>query len=128
MRKNLKSDNIYSMNIVEIINKATNFGTIKHNDNFISFFIKILFYFVPASILGHYTDVIILHMKNRKLLGNNVLVYIFIQLLIMSLTLYLLVLILYDYLYEFQVTVPGCFFIVFYFGLQTNFFVMLKNI
>ena len=101
------------MNIVDIINKATNFGTIKHNDNFISFFIKILFYFVPASILGHYTDVIILHMKNRKLLGNNVLVYIFIQLLIMSLTLYLLVLILYDYLYEFQVTVPGCFLLCF---------------
>jgi hypothetical protein len=116
------------MNIGEIINKATNFGTIKHNDNFISFFMKILFYFIPASILGHYTDLAIIHMQNRKILGNSVLVYIFIQLLIITITLYLLVVIVNDYLYEFQVTIPGCFFIVFYFGLQTNFFVMLKNI
>lgn len=44
------------MRIYNIIEKATDFGTLRSQDNFFSFTLKILIYIIPAVILGNYTD------------------------------------------------------------------------
>jgi hypothetical protein len=44
------------MSIYDIIERATDFGTYRSRDNFVSFTLKILIYIIPAVILGNYTD------------------------------------------------------------------------
>jgi len=127
MRKIFKNCNIYSMNIVDIINNATNFGTFEHRQSFFSFVTKMLFYLIPAIIFGHYTDASILKLKTRKLLGNNIINYILLQILSITITLFILIKYLEKFVSEFQMTITGSFFIVLYFGLQTNFLYMIQK-
>ena len=78
-------------------------------------------------ILGHSTDMAVEKMKKRKALGENSLNYIIFQTMVNIITLYLFVLFLTDYTSEFQQTMSGGYFIVLYFGMQTNYIYMLKD-
>jgi hypothetical protein len=109
-----------------IIQRATDFGTFRSRENFLSFILKCLFYIIPAVILGNYTDTTVERIKTNKGLGDYTLYYILLQTLIILSTLYLL-LFLTDYTSEFQLTIAGGFFIVLYFGIQTNYINMIKE-
>ena len=106
------------------IQRATDFGTFRSRKNFFSFALKCVFYIVPAIILGNYTDVAI-----RKIQTNNedVLYYILLQTFVIIATLYIFLQFLTKYTNEFQVTIAGGFFAVLYFGMQTNYIVMIQE-
>lgn len=115
------------MNSLKIIKKSIDFGTIHSRENFFSFTLKCLFYIIPAIILGNYTDITIKNIKKDKELGDSVFYYILLQTLIIISTLYIILLVLTNYTSEFQVTVAGGLFVVFYFGIQTNYVDMIKD-
>jgi hypothetical protein len=115
------------MNLFNIIQRSTDFGTLRSRDNFFSFALKCAFYIIPAVILGNYTDIHIEKLKQDKALGENELYYILLQTLIIISTLYLILVFLSDFTSEFQVTIAGGYFIVLYFGLQTNYIHMIKD-
>lgn len=115
------------MKLGSILEKATDFGSFRSRENIFSFGIKVLLYIIPASILGHVTDRSVLSFKEQGGLGPTLLPYIVLQTLFIVLTLYLLVLYLKEFTSEFQVTVVGGYFIVLYFGLQTQYIKMLKE-
>lgn len=114
-------------NISNIIQRATDFGTLSSRHNFFSFILKILFYIVPAAILGNYTDLIVKTLKNDQVLGDNILYYIMLQTVLIVLTMYIIILYLSDYIREFHITIAGTYFIVLYFGIQTNYIKMIKE-
>ena len=115
------------MRIYDIIERATDFGTLRSRNNFFSFTLKILIYIIPAVILGNYTDDIIKRVKEYKALGDNKIYYILLQTLIIIITQYIFVAFLLNFMSEFQVTIAGVYFIVLYFGMQTNYFDMIKE-
>jgi len=78
-------------------------------------------------ILGHFTDMTVENMKTRKTLGENQLYYILFQTVVNIVTLYLFVLFLTDFMSEFQQTTSGGYFMVLYFGMQTNYIDMMKD-
>jgi hypothetical protein len=118
---------IYRMRLPDIIERATNFGTFRSRDNFFSFTLKILFYIIPAVILGNYTDIIIKKLQEYKTLGDNTLYYILLQTFIVISTQYLFLEFLLEFISEFQITIAGGYFIVLYFGMQTNYIRMIKD-
>lgn len=115
------------MSIYDIIERATDFGTIRSRNNFYSFTLKILIYIIPAVILGHYTDNTIKRFQQYKALGDNKIYYILLQTLIIILTQYIFLTLLLNFINEFQVTIAGAYFIVLYFGMQPNYFNMIKE-
>ena len=115
------------MILSNIIQRATNFGTFRSRDNFFSFTLKILFYIIPAVVLGSYTDLTIKRLDENKALGENTLYYILLQTFIVISTQYLFLKFLSDFMSEFQVTIAGGYFIVLYFGMQTNYIHMIKE-
>jgi undecaprenyl pyrophosphate phosphatase UppP len=115
------------MRIHDIIERATDFGTLRSRDNFFSFTLKILIYIIPAVILGNYTDITIKRLQEYKTFGDNKIYYILIQTLIIILTQYIFLAFLLNFISEFQVTIAGGYFIVLYFGMQTNYFHMIKE-
>ena len=115
------------MRLSNIIYRATDFGTLRSRDNFFSFTLKILFYIIPAVIVGNYTDITIKRLQENNTLGENILYYILLQTLIVISTLYLILTFLSDFISEFQVTIAGGYFIVLYFGMQTNYITMIKE-
>ena len=115
------------MNITKILNHSVDFGTRKSRDNFLSFSLKILFYIIPSLMLGHYTDIMVHTAKKRKIFGENPFYYILLQTLIIISTLYLLLSFLTGFMSELQKSIAGSFFIVLYFGMQTNYIFMLKK-
>jgi len=115
------------MNVSNIFKKATNFGTFHSRENFFSFTIKFLFFIIPAIILGNYTDKMIKILWDNKILSNNIFYYILIQTLIIIITFYLILIFLPNFESEFQRTLTGCYFIVLYFGIQTNYIYMIKK-
>ena len=114
------------MKLFNILEKATDFGTFRSRSHLFSFTLKIIFYILPAVILGHFTDMTIENMKKRETLGKNSLNYIIFQTVVNIVTLYLFVL-LTDFTSEFQQTMSGGYFIVLYFGMQTNYIYMIKD-
>ena len=115
------------MKLHNIIQRAIDFGTFRSRENFFSFTLKCIFYIIPAVILGNFTDMTIQRIKNDKRLGDYILYYILLQTLIIISTLYLILKSLTSYTNEFQVTIAGGFFIVLYFGIQTNYIHMIKE-
>jgi hypothetical protein len=115
------------MGLPNIIHRATDFGTTRSRDNFLSFTLKILFYIVPAVILGNYTDLFIKRQQENNTFGKNVIYYIFLQTFIVIVTQYLFLMFLSDFIGEFQATIAGGYFIVLYFGMQTNYIRMIKE-
>lgn len=116
------------MKVIDIIKHATEFGTLRSRENFFSFVIKCLFYIIPAVILGNYTDIAVKKLKEEKELGDYTINYILLQTLICISTLYVILRFSYRYTSEFQVTLAGGFFGVLYFGIQTNYINMLKEV
>jgi hypothetical protein len=115
------------MKLVNVIKHATDFGTFHSRRNFFSFTLKCMFYIIPAIILSNYTDITIQKIKKYNKLGDYVFFYILLQTLIIILTLYLILIFLTSYTNEFQLTLAGGFFIVLYFGIQTNYVHMIKE-
>ena len=115
------------MNLHNIIERATDFGTFRSRENFFSFSLKCIFYIIPAVILGNYTDVTVKKMKDRQILSECPIYYILLQTFIIISTLYFILLLLTRYTDEFQITIAGAFFIFLYFGIQTNYMHMIKN-
>lgn len=113
--------------LLTMIEHATDFGSFRSRNHLFPFMLKIIMYIIPALILGHYTDVIVKKMKTHKTLGENELYYILYQSLINVVTLYIFVLFLPDFASEFQRTISGGYFVVLYFGMQTNYIEMLKE-
>ena len=110
-----------------ILHRATDFGTLRSRENFLSFTLKIMFYIVPAVIIGNYTDAIVKKLQKDKLLGDNVLYYILLQTFIIVSTIYLFAVYMSDYAREFQMTLAGMYFVVLYFNIQTNYIVMIQE-
>ena len=115
------------MKIYNIIERVTDFGTLRSRDNFFSFTLKNLFYIIPAVILGNYTDNSIQKIQEYKAFGDNKIYYILLQTFIIILTQYIFLAFLFNFISEFQVTIAGGYFIVLYFGMQTNYFHMIKD-
>lgn len=116
------------MKIRNIIQRATIFGTCHSHKNYFSFMLKIIFYIIPAVIIGHYTDVLIVNFNKYQILGENIHHYILLQTFIIISTLYIILLVSSNYAKEFQSTIAGGFFIVLYFGMQTNYIYMIKEL
>lgn len=115
------------MKRASIIQRALDFGTFHSRENFFSFTLKCLFYIIPAVIIGNYTDINVKKLKKEKKLGDYTIYYILLQTLIIISTLYIFLRFLTSYMSEFQDTLAGGFFIVLYFGIQTNYIHMLKE-
>jgi hypothetical protein len=115
------------MNIKNILNKATDFGSFRSRDNFFSFSIKTLIYIFPAIVLGHLTDNIVKIMLKNKVLSDTLFFYIFLQTMIIITTLYLFIIFFKNFIIEFQTSNSGSFFVVLYFGMQQNYIYMLNN-
>jgi hypothetical protein len=114
------------MVLLNIIHRAIDFGTFRARENFFSFALKCLLFIIPAVILGNFTDITITKMKNYKALDDRLFYYILLQTLIIITTLYIILKVLTSYISEFQVTIAGGLFSIFYFGIQTNYIKMLK--
>ena len=110
-----------------LVGRATDFGTLRARENFVSFALKCIFYILPAVVLGNFTDIAVEKIKNDEHMGDNLLYYIILQTFAIIITLYLLLIFLTSYTSEFQFTLSGSFFIVLYFGLQTNYLAMIKD-
>ena len=113
--------------IFNIIERATDFGTFRSHNSFWAFALKAMLYIVPAVILGHYTDRAVQTIQEREVFGENTIYYIILQTVFVLITLYLFVLFLADFTSEFQSSTAGSYFIILYFGMQTNYISMLKE-
>jgi hypothetical protein len=115
------------MGLYDVIQRATDFGSFRSNDNFFSFTLKILLYIIPAVLLGNYTDITVEKLLRYKTLGENTLHYILLQTLIIISTMYVILKVMSNFISEFQVTIAGGYFIVLYFGIQTNYMYMIHD-
>jgi hypothetical protein len=115
------------MKISRIIERATDFGSRRSKKDIFSFSLKILFYIIPALILGDYTDTTIQNLRMRQEFGDDLIKYIVLQTLVIVFTMYVFVIFLKAFMSEFQKSVAGSFFIVIYFGMQTNYLHMMKE-
>ena len=115
------------MRIFNILTQAINFGSVRSRNNFFSFLLKALLYIIPAIILGNYTDITVKKTETHQLLGDNLVYYILLQTFIIISTLYFFLTFFSDFVSEFTNTIPGTYFIMLYFGMQTNYIYMLKD-
>jgi hypothetical protein len=115
------------MKVNDIIKVATEFGTFRSREHFLAFASKCLFYIIPAVVLGNFTDSVVQRIKDNYPVVDYVLFYILLQTFIIISTLYLIVKLLTGYASEFQLTLSGSFFVVLYFGMQTNYINMIKE-
>jgi len=53
------------MKLTSIVNRSTDFGTLRARRDFISFTLKVFIYIIPAIILGHLTDKTIKQIKDK---------------------------------------------------------------
>lgn len=100
------------MKIKHIFKLATDFGTFNSRQHFVAFALKCLFYIIPAVIVGNYTDITVIKLKENNIFGENLIVYIILQTFIIITTFYLIIIFLSDFTSEFQLTLSGGFFIV----------------
>jgi hypothetical protein len=116
------------MSLFDIFQRSIEFGTLSSRKNFFLFTLKCLFYIIPPAIIGNYTDLIVKILKNNKEFGDYTPNYVLLQTLIIILTLYLINLFLSNYISKINVTVAVSFFSVLYFGIQTNYISIIKEI
>lgn len=108
-------------NMQTIISRATNFGTFESRKGIYSFMLKILFFMIPAIIIGHSIDTYIENMRKKGILGNNYINYIILQTIIILFIMYIFVIYFSRFAKEFQTTTAGAFFIAMFFGFQSNY-------
>jgi hypothetical protein len=87
-----------------------------------------LFIHNPRDYTWRLTDITVKKLQEYKALGENRIYYILLQTFIVISTLYLILIFLSDFISEFQVTIAGGYFIVLYFGMQTNYIDMIKGV
>jgi hypothetical protein len=116
------------MKEIHIFQQSIEFVILTTGTDFFPFVLKCLFYIIPPAILGNYTDLIVKILRNNKKFGNYTIYYVLLQTLIIILTLYLINLFLSNYISKINVTVAVSFFSVLYFGIQTNYISMIKEI
>jgi hypothetical protein len=116
------------MSLFDIFQRSIEFGTLSSRKNFFLFTLKCLFYIIPPAIIGNYTDLIVKILKNNKEFGDYTPNYVLLQTLIIILTLYLINVFLSNYISNIHVTVAVSFFSVLYFGIQTNYIRMIREI
>jgi hypothetical protein len=108
---------------------ALSFGEEAVSD-IIPFSLKFLSFVVPAVLLGHMIDQIVIVMKNRKIFGNGreaLVGYLLVQLLMWLVLFFGIYNLIPSYAREFQGTAAGIFFIALFFAVQTNFVDMLQK-
>jgi hypothetical protein len=128
MHKGVNIIYIYKqMELFKIIDRATDFGTLRSRNDLLSFTLKIMVYIIPAVILGHSTDITVKKNRTHNVFGKDIIYYILLQTIINIVTLYLFILFLPRFMSEFQNTISGGYFIVLYFSMQTNYIDMLKE-
>jgi len=115
------------MKIKNIFKLATEFGTFNSRQHYVAFALKCLFYIIPAVIVGNYTDVTVIKLKEYNVFGENLIFYIILQTFIIITTFYLIIIFLSDFTSEFQLTLSGGYFIVLYFAIQTNYIHMITQ-
>jgi hypothetical protein len=115
------------MKFSRVIERATDFGTLRSKKDFFSFSLKIFLYILPALILGDYTDSTIQNLRMRREFGNDLITYIIVQTLAIIFTMYIFVIFLTPFMKEFQKSIAGIFFIVLYFGMQDDYLHMIKE-
>ena len=116
------------MKQLNIIQRAIDFGTFRSRKNYFSFILKCLFYIIPSVLLGNYIDTAIKVKRDKEFDDHDYTAYyILLQTLIIITLLYVIILFSSTYTSEFQVTLSGGLFIVFYFGIQTNYINMIKE-
>ena len=115
------------MKIKHIFTLATDFGTFNSRQHFVAFTLKCLFYIIPAIIVGNCTDITVIKLKEYNVFGDNLIFYIILQTFIIITTFYFIIIFLSDFTSEFQLTLSGGFFIVLFFGMQTNYIHMIKE-
>jgi len=86
-----------------------------------------MLYIIPGILFGNYTDTLVKNIQMQRRLGDHILSYIILQTLIIISTMYLIIVFLCDYVSEFQVTIAGGYFILLYFGMQTNYIRMIQE-
>ena len=115
------------MKLSKIIDRTTDFGTVRSRHDLISFTLKIMIYIFPSVVLGHFTDISIKKMKIHNVFGKVNIYYILLQTILNIIALYLFVLYLPKFTSEFQTTISGVYFIVLYFSMQPNYIDMLNE-
>jgi hypothetical protein len=110
------------------IDRATDFGTFRARETYLSFFIKILFFIFPAIIFGYYTDKFVSLLQNQQLFGNYIIVYLLLQTLLMSFIMFSFIHLFASYAKEFQLTTVGAFFVALFFGFQINYIRNIKQL
>lgn len=115
------------MKLFDNIKHAFVYSLSNSRNNIFIFAFKIIIYIIPAIILGHYTDIIVKSLQTRKTLGDQVVHYVLIQTFLNITSLYLLVYFLTKFSNEFQKSIAGGYFIVLYFGMQTNYIEILQQ-
>jgi len=115
------------MNLSKIIDRATDFGTLRSRNDLLSFTLQMMIYIVPAVILGHFTDIAIKKIKSDNVFGKVIINYILLQTMFNIVTLYSFILFLPKFMSEFQTTLSGLYFTALYFSMQPNYIDMLKE-
>ena len=116
------------MNWFDILDRSFDFGTFRSRDSVFSFTIKIILYIIPAVVFGAYTDKMIQTLYGYKIFGESMISYVIAQTGLIILTMYVLISIFENFTSEFQKTTAGTYFIVLYFGLQTDYIKMIKDV
>lgn len=115
------------MELFKIIDRTTDFGTLRSRNDLLSFSLKIMIYIIPAVILGHFADIFIKNNRIHNVFGKDVIYYILLQTVLNILTLYVFILFFPRFMSEFQTTISGGYFIVLYFSMQNNYINMWKE-
>jgi len=116
------------MRMLTMLKTATEFGTFRSRHHFLSFTLKCFFYIIPAVLLGNYTDVFIKMLRDGNYLGSSVSGYVLLQTLFIIGTFFLILFFFSNFMKEFQISFAGGYFIVIYFGIQTNYIPMIKEL
>lgn len=112
--------------IIKVVTTGLKFGKQTTNKSFASFSIKIIALLVPGIIAGNAIDRFVKYLYDKKILGENLISYIFIQTIISIIFLYILSLVLSNYTDEFQNTFAGIYFTGLFFSMQTKYIYYLQ--
>lgn len=108
------------MSITSEISNGFHFNN-KNPSKILPLTVKVFTFLFPGVVLGHYIDQYINKLKNEKRLGNNLLVYIFIQTVVSVMIVYYLVNFAKSYTKEIESSIAGVFFASLYFNMQTHY-------
>lgn len=116
------------MNVLSQISDGLTLRSKTHKNSYISFLVKILIFLLPGILLGYYIDFTIKQLQDKKVFGNHVAVYITFQTLVSITVMYYILKLNHKYTIEIQGSLPGLYFVAFFFNMQTNYLSNWQNI